>query len=442
MLNVTQDQIIAWNDETSERKIKLVFPSLSVTINGEKIYKESLEISESVCDSDSAEFVGCISSSMSIQISGLNNNYKGQRVQVFANADDTGDIKIFEGIVDSVTSQSNKTFKKLLAYDELYVKGNTDISAWYNSLTFPISIKNFRDSLFEYLDITQKTQTLVNDSLTFNKEYEPIELQALEVIMNICQINGTMGIMDRDGEFEYRDVSSRVAEEGTYPSLLTFPSATLFPSSNMQSRSTSGEDATVYAFYRKCEYEEYITNNIGKVTVRQTDAEDGQSYGSGNNYIIQGNFFTLNMAENKLLTIAQNILTNIKDVIYRPFSANIYCLPYVECGDVIRVSTAIGILDFTVFSRKIKGIQAMQDSVMAKGTQNQMEFISDVPVRINQLQRNVDVINRTLGRFDARITALEQGGGGGGVKAKSVQTLPTDPDPNTIFLIQGIVVVN
>ena len=70
------------------------------------------------------------------------------------------------------------------------------------------------------------------------------------------------------------------------------------------------------------EYEEYTVKPVDRLTIRQSDTEEGISYGTGqNNYIIQGNMFTLGLEENVLRQIAENIYDNVAGVEYRPFRA-------------------------------------------------------------------------------------------------------------------------
>lgn len=398
MLTVTQAQINAWNDELSEKSIRLYFPQLNKSIDKTLIYAESPEVSESICDSDTIEFKGCIANSLSVQISGLSNTYKGTRVIAYAEADNTGEIPIFNGIVDSVQSQNNKTFKKLVAYDELYTKGNIDVAEWLNNLSYPLTLKTFRDSLFSYIGIEQVADTLPCDNLVVEQEAFANEFQALALIENICQVNGRFGIINRSGKFEYRKIETRVMKKGLFPSLVTFPSGSTFPSMNSE-----GKDAVLYAYYRNCNYEEYITDNVTKVTVRPDEDTEGQSYGTdGNRYIIEGNYFCV--SDQAQSTVAETVYNEIKEVSYKPFSAILNCLPYVEVGDIIQVATASGIIDLPVLSRKMQGIQALKDTMSAKGTKEQKEFVSKTSVNLSSIRNQIAEIKEEIESVVVRLT--------------------------------------
>ena len=85
------------------------------------------------------------------------------------NIGETEEILLFHGIVDDVSISADKSHKELKCYDELKTKGNKDIAEWYKALTFPITIKQFRDSLFTYVGITQEATILPNDDIVIDK---------------------------------------------------------------------------------------------------------------------------------------------------------------------------------------------------------------------------------------------------------------------------------
>ena len=133
---------------------------------------------------------------------------------------------------------------------------------------------------------------LPNDGITIQKQYEPNTLQALSVIKAVCQINGAFGIINRNGQFEYR-ILGAIEEPGAYPSETLFPGPDVFPGLAQSSGGYNEVAATDFAFYRKVDYEEYSVKPVDKLTIRQTENDAGVTYGTGtNNYIIQGNMFT------------------------------------------------------------------------------------------------------------------------------------------------------
>lgn len=366
-MNVSDNVKKAYQSNSIAKHITLSFPELNKEIGTEKVYFETMQLYESILEEESIEFVGCIASKFSIQVYGITEDIKGKKISVKVHTDGTEDepISLFNGVVDSALMQSNKKYKKIIAYDELYTKGNVNVAGWYNALPFPVTIKDMRDSLFEYIDIEQVKCDLPNDSVEITQMYDPVTLNALDVIKSICQINGAFGIINRDGKFEYRYLSA------------------------------IGENKESISYYKSIDYEEFTVNPVDKLTIRQSENEIGVSYGEGtNNYIIQGNILAYGLDEATLLQMAENIYEKVCNVEYHPFTSDNNGLPWIECG---ANSVEYQILDtgsmteyvpkvFYVFSRELTGLQAMRDSYSANGEEYQTEFITDVNAQITALE--------------------------------------------------------
>lgn len=468
----------AYKNNSIHKELTLKFPGLNMKIPHKKIYYESMKIKESLIEKKSIEFVGCIASSFEIQVYGVRENLKNQKITVSINSGETEEIKLFNGYVDSAKMQTNKNYKKIIAYDELYTKGNIDVAGWYKSLTFPVTLRQIRDSLFSYIGITQVETELPNDGITIQKQYDPNSLQALSVIKAICQINGAFGIINRDGKFEYR-ILGAIEEPGTYPEETLFPGPDVFPGISYNSGGYNDVPATDFAFYRKVDYEEYSVKPVDKLTIRQTENESGTTYGTGtNNYIIQGNMFTYGLSSDILLKIAENVYNNVQGFSYFPFASQNNGLPFLECGlDAVAYmmidyeelearkksrSARSGEIpykqrSFYILNRELSGIQALKDSYSAQGEEYQAEFITDLQTQIDTIKNNIseqvknEVDNWTYdknyigdnyynkGDIDNMFSEFTPSGGG--LKVESVSALPALPDQNTIYLIQGKVVV-
>lgn len=454
--------------DSVHKKITLNFPDIGVTITNSNINAESLELRESILENNSIEFVGCIASMFSIQLQEVYQDIKGQRIEVSICTDDTEDepIPLFHGIVDSAVLQSNKKSKKITAYDQLYTRGNMEVSGWYNGLSFPVTLKGLRDSLFNYLGIEQAVADLPNDAIMIKKQYDPKNLKALNVIKAICQINGAFGIINRQNKFEYLILKNvNDASELPYPSGTLFPDSTLFPSSALSGK-TAGEAAPgeILGFYRNVNYEEFEVKPVDKLTIRQSEEDAGVSFGNGaNNYIVQGNMFTYGKEKNELLAIAERVYENVNGLFYHPFKADNNGLPFIECGrDTVSYlmyeekRTAKGteqkqvFRNFYVFSRELTGVQALRDSYGADGEEYQTEFITDLQTQIDTIKMNVkEEVNSVIRdhNFTEEFQDYTYDKGyldeqfNGQLKVESVAELPASPDPNTIYLIQGKVSV-
>lgn len=439
---------------SSDKKLNIVFPELSLNIPMSQIYNQSMNLVEMLIDSDNIEFVGCIASKFEIQLSGIFQNIKGKKIEVSINADDTEEIPLFKGIVDTAERQTNRNYKKIVAFDELYTKGNIDVAGWYNGLSFPLSLKSVRDSLFLYVGIEQTEIELPNDNILVNKIDISNSLKAINVMKAICQINGAFGIINRQGLFEYRILKEPKSKRGAFPGLTLFPP--FYPGVIYEEDGNKVEVKDV-PFYKKVDYEEYTVKPVEKVTIRQTDSDVGVTYGNGtNNYIIQGNMFTINLSEDTLRTIAQNVHTNISNIEFVPFSSDNSGYPFVEVGlDAVsyysynfeasaraRSNDVYTKKTFHVFKRTLSGIQALKDNYEAQGEEYQSEFITDLGMRIESVKQDVGrQIETKLPEFTYTKAEINEMFGNQ-LRVLSVSALPANPQPNTLYLIQGEVTVS
>lgn len=454
----------AYHSNSTHKELKLTFPDLNLTVPHKQIYSESMRLKESIFDGDSIEFVGCISSVFNIQVYGIEEELKNEKIVVSIIAEDTEEIPLFCGYVDSVTLQSNKNYKKITAYDDLYTKANVNVAEWYETLSFPITLFDLRTNLFRFINIEQVPISLPNDGVMIEKQYAPKTLNALNVIKAICQINGAFGIMNRHGKFEYRILAENIVGN-VYPSVSLFPAANLFPSNPEVAmakvqRMAESVKAEVFSFYRSVDFEEYEVKPVDKVTIRQSEDDDGITYGNGiNNYIIQGNIFTYGLSEEVLIEIAQKIYNNVKNISYRPFSSQNNGLPFIECGldavayyvtDPTGQSTVRALADgeesnartFYIFSRELSGIQALTDSYDAEGEEYQTEFLTDLQMQVDLLKRGEATKDYISDYTYDKATIDEMAfGSGGGFGVMSVDSLPATISENIIYLIRGEIVV-
>lgn len=475
-MKVSNKVASAYKEDGITKYLNITFPNLDMQVELEKIYSESQNWSEAVFNKDSIEFVGCISSKYGIKISGLKQDVKGKELIVDMYTEGTEDepVRLFKGIVDSAVKTSNKQATEIIAYDELYTKGNIDIASWYKAQKFPCTIRELRYSLFAYLGIEQVEIDLPNDDIVINKKYDPNALQALPVIKAFCQINGAFGIMNRYGLFDYRIMNEIYNDnDGAYPGLTCFPGATLFPGvgtlPGLNERLiattavlTSGIEDMAFSYYRKVNYEDFSVKPVDKVTIRDSEDDAGVTYGSGtNNYIIQGNMWTYGLSKDVLQTVAQNVYNAVKGFSYYPYEAKNNGLPFVECGfntvsymmvdydaTYSEDNTSGNIIytekQFPVLSRTMTGIQALQDNYSAKGEEYQEEFVTDLGTEIDLIKKKQKTEKDDLNDNYYNKTEIDQmfeSGGGGGYTIESVKTPPAAGNPYTLYCVQGEIVI-
>lgn len=462
MIKVSKATKQAYMSDVSHKTLRVVFPQIGKTYTNDSIDSESLKLTESISSKDSIEFVGCIASSLQINIYGIEDNVKGKKIEVYIKADDTDEIPIFKGIVDSVVIDSKQFFKKITAYDVLYDQANKDVVDWYKS-QFPNNestktMKQLRDSLFSFIGIEQVEMELPNDEIVISKKFAPKTLKSITVLKSICQFNGCFGIINRYGKFEYRFLTNGL--EGIYPDFYLFPSATTFPQVS--------DIAHTFSFYETLKYEEYFVKPMERVQFRKSEDDSGQTVGAetGNKYIIQSNMFAQDLIPASLRTAAENILDRLNKVKFFPMDTKNNGLPFVECGDSVKYVLSAdrtgryATNTFVVLSRTLSGVQLLKDTYSAKGDEEQSEFITDLQAQLETIKMNgggggsstdsytKDEIDNMLTDYptidettDIVADEVDKMEVPTGFNVVSVYTLPKTRANNTIYLIQGGVII-
>lgn len=473
MLKVWNKVKSAYFDESENKHLIVTFPEINLTLTHSQIRKESMEIKEAILDQESIEFVGCIASQFKLQISSIKKKLKGKKIEVSIYTDSTSDkpVKLFSGIVDSDERTGNKRSKEIIAYDMMYSLADEDVTSWFRTqvaylkMGKKLTVKKFRNDLFVFLGIAQKKRTLANDSFSIKQlvnmvdkddeeetdEEEQEKIYALDLIKAICQINGVFGIINRNGEMDYRRLGVEDEDDGAYPGVdpddktngLFLP---FVPGIGVTDIIT---DSTFYPSYKSVTYEDYDVHGITKVYVRQSEDTKAGYAGSDKKYkyIVQGNRFTLGTTKEEKREIATAILNKVQGVTYTPFTAECTGLPFLEVGDPVQFyvydfeqsdkqkKDVFVQKSFYVLSRTLKGIQSLTDTLTAQGEEKQRRFVSDLGVRE---EVSTSALKEKTDKQDERIKSLEDAAETG-LKVESVTALPASPDSNTIYLIQGTV---
>ena len=409
MLPIPDSEKTKWGSGQYLKELRIIFPDIQRVIYNDEIYGESMTLKESLFDGNGAINVsGCISSQFSIEIRHSLNAYVGQRIIAEIRIDGGAWRQLFSGYVDSVETVRDRSYQKLSCYDVIQYKGSTNVISAYEGLDDTFTVKQLRDAVFTYLRINQKTQTLPNDLAVLAKNTELTELAAIDVMRALCQINGTFGIINRDGQFEYRKLFF-------FYDKLPYPSDDLFPASDLYPGEVSEDGHEYIDAYESVKYEEYEVEPITKVTVRDSSSdEQAAEYGTGtNNYLIEGNPLLSGALYSDKEFIAHNVYTTFAGLSFRPFDTNVIGRPYIEVGDAVSLyifdyssgKPVTVLLTFNVLTRNLKGIQWLRDNYTANGAQYQPEVkiertsgsdaaaIDSIKNDIKEIDDEIDVLN-------------------------------------------------
>lgn len=417
---------------------------LYITFNGgqftnRNIYQESLSVEESINSDEQLHFGSCEASKFSFTIrNDETENLKGKTIVATMVVDgDTENVFTWGTYkVDSDIVSKDGRKRDIVAFDSLYDVLNEDMIEWFKSLSFPITLKDFRDSFFDYFGIEQEETVLVNDGmLIYNSQEDEERLSGKDIVTAICEINGVFGHISRDNKFVYIRLGS--AYKGAYPSELTFPGATLFPGRY------GCEVEISKSIYKTLNYEKYVSRQIDVLEIRTESGSLGASAGSStydvssveipNVYRVQNTLLTYGQSEEEMQNMAKNMLSVVEKVSYIPSEATLKGNPCHEVGDVVTFVAEKGnTVETYVLSRNIRGIQSLKDTFTADGFETYDIGINKTDATVQSLKTKTVDMNR-------RLTNMEKTGSK--LLVYSVPTLPENPISEALYLIQGEVVV-
>lgn len=382
---------------------------------GSRFIDMSLE--ESLCSDENIEWGSCEASQIKLTIIGLNGaGIKGSEMTLYQTldgvfpatdlypADDTypaGYVMPFgKYVVQSAKKQANTDFWDVTALDYMS-KFDANVVEWYDSLAFPLSLRDFRASLCKYLGVTEEVPDyLPNDDMLVEKTIDAGELTGKDVLIACEQVNGVFGHFDREGVLQH------VALEPNYG---LFPATDLYPSDDLYPVAPGEMNDQVYderleAYLMISSYfEDYTIQSIDKIQIRQESEDIGAIYGTGSNcYTIEGNFLLYGKGADDLASVATNVYGMISGRMYIPFNCELKGLPYISVGNAVYFAYGSESIVSYIMNRTLKGTYALKDSYSAEG-----EEIRSVQNNVNKdilllkgkaayLKKNVDEVSANL----------------------------------------------
>ena len=346
-----------------------IFPTGQFVIDNRQMLSESLKITESLCESDELIFGECNATQFELTIADVTQDLTGKEFMVTV---EVGGYELPMGtyIVDSFVRQADRRLKKITAYDRMR-KFNVDVAEWYQKLAFPMSLKNFRKSLCDYIGIGQVDTELPLDDMQITKTIDPEQLNGLDVIQAVCEANGCFGHINRNGLLKYHFLKKLSADN---------------------------EDVERIRFYKQSEtsYENYSTVPIDRLQIRQEEGDIGVLYGDGNNtYVIEGNFLLYGKSSDELESIAAVTYENISDRVYKPCKITTAASPWLEIGDNIVCPTTDDLIETYCLKRTMTGIQGMMDLFESSGSIEYEENFG-LQNQIIQLEGKAAIIKKTI----------------------------------------------
>lgn len=212
-----------------------------------------------------------------------------------------------------------------------------------------------------------KTITLKRTKTTDGKYIvaEPLDLRA--ILESWVELQGKFVYNSRYGGVSLISIKEKF---GLYPSEDLYPSEELYP--------REPDDIVSTSLYSNVWYEEYTVQKYGRLLIpyinEENEAEEflyvfnednKNTYFFSENYLLSLYSFTQDEIKEIIDTY---FLPHIEYITYVPAEITMRGLPYLEVGDVVSVLTNSGYsFETIVWQRKLKGIQALTDSVTATG---------------------------------------------------------------------------
>lgn len=379
-----------YNDTSVSKKMQIECSDGSV-LNEEDWKGESAELTERLCSESEISFGRCEASTFKLRVRERVVPLAGKKISVSVTLEGAEEAPFMMGVykVDSDVPTADRRYRDIVAYDAMYDILNAEVSGWYNSLTFPMTLQQFRNSFCAYIGVEQEEITLINDDMTVEKTIDPGELPGKTIIEAICEINGCFGHIGRNGKLRYVVLEQMI--EGLYPADDLYPSDDLYPADPMGTTEVSRNN------YISCQYEDFIVQHIDKLQIRQEENDIGAIAGTGDNcYIIEDNFLVYGKSAADLQTIADNVLSVIGVVWYRPAQVEARGNPCLEVGDGILLHTTREDVYTYILQRTLKGIQALRDSYTAEGEEYRTGQVNGLQKQIIQLKGKTNVLTRTV----------------------------------------------
>lgn len=402
-----------WDSATDKQMV------ISVVGTNQKIDNSMLEIGtfaleESLCSESELKFGACEANCVKFTARNTAGNIIGKTISIEETIDGDSENPMPYGVFKAASDvpTADRTKRQITAYDAMYDIINTDVKSWYAGLSFPMTLKQFRDSFFAYLGIEQAVATLPNDSMTVNKTIvatqtddssavtEESAISGKTVVTAICEINGCFGNINREGKFEY--VFLKAITSALYPAEDLFPSDNLFPS-DANTESMTGH-------YIAFDYEDFQSKEITQLEIKTSEDNAGAIVGTaGNNYSITGNFLVSDKTGAELEQIANNLLPIMAQAAYTPIkSCTCVGNPCLTLGEPIRFNTTREIVETYLLQRTLTGVQSKRDSISAQGTQTHSAKVNSIRDTIESVERRTGKLERNADHLQSTYEDLEE----------------------------------
>ena len=352
--------------------------AISLELTDSDIHSDSLVITDSLSSDEDLFFGSCEAAQMEVTVSGLTQDITGAECMVTLGFDEF-ELVLGVFVIDSTPKENDRNTRKIIAYDRM-TRFDADVSGWYNTLKFPMTLKEFRESLCEYVGVRTADQaySLVNDDLIVTKTLETTILNGRDVLRWICQANGVFGHMNAGGYLTFIEIPHTDSVTDTISS------------------------------YREVTSEEYAVPDIDTVHIRIENGDiGGISTGDGQNVlIVEDNPLFYGLTTSEMAAAANKILSKVGSLSYTPATLSNSAMPWYEMGDRLLLETSDGDVNTIIMKRTMNGIQGMMDDISATGTTERTQTFS-IETEIMRAKGLVAILRRTVEEVSTEMKNFE-----------------------------------
>ena len=372
------------------------------TLGNPDLVVEKAELTDSLSSASELMFGSCEAACFKLQVATADKEYKNLWLDVWATVqENSGDLMIdnehyllmsdgskmrmnpylhsgqigrFKVVLDEPVA--DRSWRNLTCYDAMYDILRAEVSEWYSGLTFPMTVKALRDSFFSFLGIEQEETTLIHDNLVVQGNFVATsKLSGRTIIKAICELGGVFGHINPEGKFVY----------------LSIPS----------------EESVTYSYYRDGTgmYERDLVEPITGIIARDAEDDAGTIVGTMDNpYIITGNPLVFGIEGTpELENVLNTLLTKISAVTYRPFSVTSYGNPFLPVGTSVVVNTKNMTINSLIMTKRLTGIQALKDSITAKGQKERLNDTIDLSSELYQTDGRYHLLRNDVNGLESEV---------------------------------------
>lgn len=296
--------------------------------------------------------------------------YVGKSCNYYSMQGDNKDWRLIGKFIITNCEEKTKFTTKVSGYD-LITKFDTYVDEWIETVTFPISLKLFFESLCTYCGCNAVTTDFINSDFIINDNFTGTRITGRDILQYIAQASAAFAHATPNGAIELKSYNY---------------TGTVLTNSEFVDLKNSV----------------FITEPIDKLNIQMTEDDVGTTSGTGTNaYYITNNplFYAGDASYNQ--QACDNIYNALKQVSYTPATVSLLQDFNIECGDIITVNNK----NVYVMSKEINSSGV---KLSCSGNQSREVASDTINSEITALRGKTNELTRTIEETKSTITDVEQ----------------------------------